>query len=42
MSTAAVLQKAGEMSENLANMLIETAERHGDRPVVRLDDTVVT
>jgi long-chain acyl-CoA synthetase len=30
------------MSQNLANMLIETAERHGDRPVVALDETVVT
>jgi long-chain acyl-CoA synthetase len=30
------------MGENLANMLVETAERHGDRPVVRLGDTVVT
>jgi long-chain acyl-CoA synthetase len=30
------------MSENLANVLIETAERHGDRSVLRLDETVVT
>jgi long-chain acyl-CoA synthetase len=37
-----VQQKVGEMSENLASMLIETAERHGDRPAVRLDETVVT
>jgi long-chain acyl-CoA synthetase len=35
-------QKEGEMSENLANMLIETAERHGDHPAVRLDEIVVT
>jgi long-chain acyl-CoA synthetase len=30
------------MNENLADILIETTQRHGDRPVVRLDDTVVT
>ncbi len=30
------------MGDNLANMLVETARRHGARPVVRLGDTVVT
>ena len=30
------------MNENLATMLIDTASRHGDRPVVRLDETAVT
>jgi long-chain acyl-CoA synthetase len=30
------------MNENLADILIETTKRHGDRPVVRLDETVVT
>jgi long-chain acyl-CoA synthetase len=30
------------MNENLATILIETAKRHGDRPAVRLDETVVT
>ena len=35
-------QKEGEMNENLADILIETTKRHGDRPVVRLDETVVT
>jgi long-chain acyl-CoA synthetase len=30
------------MNENLASILIETANRHGDRPAVRLDETVVT
>jgi long-chain acyl-CoA synthetase len=30
------------MSENLANMMIDAAQRHGDRPVVGLDETVVT
>jgi long-chain acyl-CoA synthetase len=30
------------MSENLAHVLTETARRHGDRPVVRLEDSVVT
>jgi long-chain acyl-CoA synthetase len=30
------------MSENLATLLTETAKRHGDRPALRLDETVVT
>src|ERR687886_643123 len=30
------------MSENLARILIETAERHADRPALKLDDAVVT
>jgi long-chain acyl-CoA synthetase len=30
------------MSDNLANILVETAKRHGDRPALRLDETVVT
>jgi long-chain acyl-CoA synthetase len=30
------------MSDNLANFLIETAQRHPDRPALRLDDLVVT
>jgi long-chain acyl-CoA synthetase len=30
------------MSENLANILIETAGRHRERPAVRMGDTVVT
>jgi long-chain acyl-CoA synthetase len=30
------------MSENLANLLVETAKRHRDRPAVRLGDMVVT
>ncbi|MGZ8647592.1 MAG: long-chain-fatty-acid--CoA ligase [Solirubrobacteraceae bacterium] len=29
------------MSENLASILIDTAERHPDRPAYKLDDTVV-
>ena len=30
------------MSSNLAAILTETAGRHGDRPALKLDDTVVT
>ena len=30
------------MSSNLAGILTETAERHGDRPALKLDDAVVT
>src|SRR4051812_16775582 len=30
------------MSGNLAGILTDTAERHGDRPALKLDDTVVT
>jgi long-chain acyl-CoA synthetase len=30
------------MSENLATLLIETAQRHGDRPAFRLDESVLT
>jgi long-chain acyl-CoA synthetase len=30
------------MSDNLANMLVDTAQRHAARPAVRLGDTVVT
>jgi long-chain acyl-CoA synthetase len=30
------------MSENLATLLTETAQRHGDRPAFRLDETVLT
>src|SRR3954454_8120394 len=30
------------MSGNLARILTDTAERHGDRPALKLDDTVVT
>src|SRR5947199_8126685 len=30
------------MSENLAQLLTETAARHPDRPALKLDDTVVT
>jgi long-chain acyl-CoA synthetase len=32
----------GDMSENLATLLIETAQRHGDRPAFRLDESVLT
>jgi long-chain acyl-CoA synthetase len=30
------------MSENLASLLIETAQSHGDRPAFRLDESVLT
>ena len=30
------------MSENLATLLTETAQRHGDRPAFRLDESVLT
>jgi long-chain acyl-CoA synthetase len=30
------------MSSNLASILTETAQRHGDRPALKLDDAVVT
>ncbi len=30
------------MTENLAGILVQTARRHGERPALRLDDTVVS
>ena len=30
------------MSANLARLLTDTASKHGDRPALKLDDTVVT
>src|SRR3954454_14630311 len=30
------------MSSNLAQILTDSAERHGDRPAIKLDDTIIT